>query len=149
MFHPSFDRELNKLETNVYVTFKKNKIKAKTKFDKRKYIFATFEMLGRGGVWWLRLRGCHVIHNSHKNNFTHYWIGNWTSYKSIYNFLINDQFKTSKKANKRVHTHLFWAVYRFELGTLSIRRQQNTKRATTQNSRSVLVIASPKTEWTM
>ena len=32
------------------------------------------------------------------------WIGNWTSFKIIYTFLFNDQFKTSKKANKRMHT---------------------------------------------
>ena len=29
----------------------------------------------------------------------------------IYTFLFNDQFNTSKRANKRVHTYLFWAVY--------------------------------------
>ena len=34
------------------------------------------------------------------------WIGNWTRFKLIYTFLFNDQFKTSKKANKRVHTYM-------------------------------------------
>ena len=38
------------------------------------------------------------------------WIENWTSFKKIYTFLLNDRFKTSKKANKHVHTYLFWAV---------------------------------------
>ena len=34
------------------------------------------------------------------------WIWNWTSFKIIYTFLFNDQFKTLKKANKRMHTYL-------------------------------------------
>ena len=35
------------------------------------------------------------------------WIGKWISFKIKYTFLSNDQFKTSKKANKRVYTYYF------------------------------------------
>ena len=35
------------------------------------------------------------------------WIGNWTSFKIMFTFLFNNQFKISKRANKCVHTYLF------------------------------------------
>ena len=62
------------------------------------------------GVCWLR--GCNVVHSSHKNCITHHWIGNWTSYKSIYNILINDQFKTPKR-QPNGYTHTYFEQYKF------------------------------------
>ena len=44
MFHPSFDREFNKLETNVYVTFKEKKLKQNSL--NLSTFFATFEIGG-------------------------------------------------------------------------------------------------------
>ena len=61
-------------------------------FDLRGYLFQN----GIAGL---------IIEAEKYNDYS--WIGNWTGFKIIYTFLFNDQFKTSNKTNKHVHTYLF------------------------------------------